>query len=57
MSDNLTWAERELAEIVRIVQPDETEDAMTRVMIVNAIRRLIEADPERYLALMRRGTP
>ena len=49
-----TWAERELAEIVRIVQPHENEDAVTRAMILTAIRRLIEADGKRYLALLKK---
>jgi hypothetical protein len=52
----MTWSEQQLAEIVRIVQPGENEDAITRAMIVSGIRRLIEADEERYLELMRRGS-
>ncbi len=49
-----TWAERELAEIVRIVQPREHEDEITHAIRVSTIRRLIEADEERYLNLMGR---
>lgn len=52
----MTWAERELAAIVEIVQPAEHEDAITNAIIISAIRRLIEADGERYLALVRKVT-
>ncbi len=54
-SQTATWAERELAEIVRIVQPAANEDTVDRAMILSAIRRLIEASPDEYLNLMRRA--
>ena len=50
---NLEWAESELAEIVRIVQPIENEDAVHHAMLISAIRRLIECDEARYLALVK----
>lgn len=49
----LRWSRAELAEIVRIVQPSDNEDAITYAMLVSGIRRLIEAQPDRYLELMR----
>ncbi len=50
----ITWAERELAEIVRIVQPQENEDAITQAMMLIAIRRMMEADHKKYLDLVQR---
>lgn len=49
----LRWSRGELAEIVRIVQPEKEEDAILRAMMISAIRRLIEAQPDKYLELMR----
>jgi len=52
--NKLTWAESELLEVMRIVgEPDGTDDDITRLMKLTAIRRMVEADQERYLELLR----
>ena len=53
----MTWAEKELVEIVRIVRPRDNlyhdEDAVDYAMIISAIRRLIESSRNEYLELVR----
>ena len=53
----MTWAEKELVEIVRIVRPRDNlyhdEDAVDYAMMIGAIRRLIESSRNEYLELVR----
>jgi len=48
------WLEDELVEVMRIVAPSAKEDNITHAMLVTAIRRLMEADTEKYEALLAR---
>jgi len=48
------WLEDELVEVMRIVAPSAQEDQITHAMLVTAIRRLMEADTEKYEALLAR---
>ena len=46
------WAEREVLEIMRIVGPgDGSDDDIIRLMKLTAIRRMLEADVDKYTAL------
>jgi hypothetical protein len=51
------WLEDELMEVMRIVAPgmgSAMPDEITFAIMVTAIRRLMEADTERYEALLER---
>lgn len=52
-----TWAEQQLAEIVRMLIPEEEEDAVTHAMLIASIRKMIEAETDKYMALMKRVYP
>jgi hypothetical protein len=54
---DIAWLEDELVEVMRIVSPRERtrdEDAIDHAMLVSGIRRMMEADTERYEALLTR---
>lgn len=52
LAGDADWAEREVLEIMRIVGPgDGSDDNIIRLMKLTAIRRLLEADVEKYTAL------
>lgn len=51
------WLEDELMEVMRIVAPGmggQLPDELTYAIMVTAIRRLMEADTDRYEALLER---
>lgn len=48
----MTWAEQQLAEIVRIVQPRAGEDDIHYAFVISAIRGLISEDEDRYRAVI-----
>ena len=58
-NSEVEWLEDELMECMRIVAPDmggAMPDEITFAIMVTAIRRLMEADTERYEALLERVT-
>ena len=53
----LSWAEAELIEVMRIIgPPDGTDDLITYAMKFSSIRRMVEADEDKYLELARRAS-
>ena len=54
--NELSWAENELLAVMRIIgPPDGTDDVITYAMKFSAIRRMIEADEDKYVALAGRA--